>query len=90
MAEYDLAPMDCAILQRALEALDLCDTAAAIVRREGPVVTSRLGEVKPHPAVGIALGDARAQFGTLVKQLGLDLVATPAAYSFGPKRSHHA
>ncbi len=70
-ADYALEDWHRAILARALDAMDTADAAEAIVRAEGPVVTSRLGERKAHPAVAIAR-DARAQFGTLMKQLGLD------------------
>lgn len=76
-ADYHLEPHHLAILTRALDAMDTADAAEAIVRAEGPVTTTRLGERKAHPAVGIAR-DARAQFGTLVKQLGLDIDGPPA------------
>ncbi len=78
--DYELEHHHLALLVKALEAFDLANTATAIVRDEGPVATSRLGERRPHPAVGIAR-DARAQFGTLMKQLGLDLEGPPAPSS---------
>lgn len=77
VADYALEPHHLAVLTRALDALDTADAAEAIVRAEGPVSTTRFGERRAHPAVAIAR-DARAQFGTLIKQLGLDLEGPPA------------
>jgi phage terminase small subunit len=73
---YELEPHSIAILTKALEALDRADQA----RREigdGPLaVLSRLGELKPHPLLAVER-DARAQFGTLMKHLGLDIEGPP-------------
>jgi P27 family predicted phage terminase small subunit len=75
-SQYVLEPHHLAILQRALEALDRADQA----RREigdGPLaVLSRLGELKPHPLLAVER-DNRAQFGQLLKQLGLDIEGPP-------------
>lgn len=72
VTDYQLEAWHLAILTRALDAMDTADAAETIVRAEGAVTDTRLGERKAHPAVAIAR-DARAQFGTLMKQLGLDI-----------------
>jgi P27 family predicted phage terminase small subunit len=61
-----------AILTKALEALDRADQARAEIGTGPLMVESRLGEMKSHPLLAVER-EARAQFGTLLKQLGLDL-----------------
>lgn len=70
--DYVLEPHHLALLARALDALDTADAAEAIVRRDGVLTPNRFGALAPNPAVMMAR-DARAQFGTLMKMLGLDV-----------------
>lgn len=74
---YQLEPHDNAILVKALEAFDRADEARAILRESGIVVTSRLGEIKAHPAVAIER-DSRTAFLAGMRQLGLDYEPTPS------------
>jgi hypothetical protein len=76
-ARYVLEAHHIAILVKALEAFDRADAARAIVESAGLLVTSRLGEVKPSPAVVIER-DSRAAFYSGIKQLGLDLEGPPS------------
>src|SRR5450759_5625882 len=72
MTTYVLEGHHVQILVKALEAFDRADAARAIVQNEGILTTSRLGEVKAHPAMAIER-DSRAAFFAGIKQLGLDL-----------------
>jgi P27 family predicted phage terminase small subunit len=69
---YELESHHLRILQAAAEAWDRCVAARDLVTTEGIVVTSRLGERKPHPAVAIER-DSRVAFLRAVRELGLDL-----------------
>jgi P27 family predicted phage terminase small subunit len=75
---YDLESHHLRILQAAAEAWDRAQAARELVTAEGLVVTSRLGERKPHPAVAIER-DARAAFLRATRELGLDLDQPGAA-----------
>ncbi len=77
MGSYLLEPHHVALLVKALEARDRADQARAEIGRGPLMVTSRLGEQKPHPLLTVER-DARAQFGTLMKQLGLDIDGPPS------------
>src|SRR5450759_1027200 len=76
VSSYELESHHLAILTKALEALDRADQA----RREigaGPLtVETRFGELKCHPLLAIER-DNRAQFGALMRQLGLDIDGPP-------------
>jgi len=61
-------PAKLVLLAEALECLDRADAAAAIVRREGIVITGRTMP-HAHPATKIEK-DARSKFATLWKELG--------------------
>lgn len=74
---YELEAQDNAILVKALEAFDRADEARALLRESGIVVTSRLGEIKAHPAVAIER-DSRTAFLAGMRQLGLDYEPTPS------------
>lgn len=76
LARYLFEPHHLAILAKALEAWDRAEAARELVGRDGLVVTTRLGEVKAHPAIAIER-DSRTAFLAGIKQLGLDL--EPAA-----------
>jgi len=73
---YVLEGHHLAILTKALEALDRADQAREEIGTSSLTVMSRLGEVKVHPLLAVER-DARAQFGTLMKQLGLDIDGPP-------------
>lgn len=76
-ALYELEAHDAAILVKALEAWDRAEQARQLIADEGIVITSRLGERKPHPAVGIER-DSRTAFLAGMRQLGLDYEPVPA------------
>lgn len=76
MATYVLEPHHVAILAKSLEAFDRAESARAIIERDGILTTTRLGELKPSPAVAIER-DARAAFLAGIRQLGLDLEGPP-------------
>jgi phage terminase small subunit len=84
LACYELEAHHLAVLTKALEALDRADQARAEIGTGPLAITSRLGEVKPHPLLAVER-DARAQFGTLMKQLGLDVEGPPPPRS---RRNH--
>jgi len=58
------------LLTLACEALDRCEEARAAVSKDGVTVTSRLGEVKAHPAVAIER-DSRLAAVRILRDLGL-------------------
>lgn len=76
ISSYVLEPHHLAILTKALEALDRADQARSEIAAGPLMVQSRLGEPKAHPLLAVER-DARAQFGSLMKQLGLDIDGPP-------------
>jgi phage terminase small subunit len=66
-----------AILNKALEAFDRAEQARDVIAGSGILIKSRLGEVKPNPAIAIER-DSRAAFLSGIKALGLDLEGPPA------------
>ena len=68
---YELEAHDAAILVKALEAWDRAEQARQLVTEEGIVISTRLGERKPHPAIAIER-DSRTAFLAGMRQLGLD------------------
>jgi P27 family predicted phage terminase small subunit len=81
---YELEPHHDAILTKALEALDRADQARDEIGAGPLTVTSRLGEVKPHPLLAVER-DARGQFNTLMKALGLDIEGPPPPSARRPR-----
>jgi P27 family predicted phage terminase small subunit len=73
---YELEAHHLAVLTKTLEARDRSEAARAVIERDGVLTTSRLGEVKAHPAIAIER-DSRAAFLAGIKQLGLDLDGPP-------------
>ncbi len=59
------------VLTAGMEARDRCAQAREIVDREGMVVPTGTGSVKPHPAIHIER-DARLQLIRAMRELGLD------------------
>ena len=74
--DYLLEPHHIEILTKALEARDRADEARAEIGKGSLMVTSRLGEPKPHPLLAVER-DARSQFGVLMRALGLDIEGPP-------------
>jgi len=66
MEQHDLA-----VLVKALEAWDRADQARTRIDTDGLMVTSRLGEPKPHPLLAIER-DSRTAFLAGMRQLNLD------------------
>ena len=74
---YVLEPHHVALLTKALEAFDRAEQARAEIGKGPLMVQSRLGELKPHPLIGVER-DARAQFFVALRQLGLDIDGPPS------------
>lgn len=74
---YELAEHDRAVLVKSLEAWDRAEQARELIASDGLLVTSRLGELRAHPAIAIER-DSRHAFLAGMKQLGLDYEPTPA------------
>lgn len=70
LAEYNLSPAELEVLDKSLEALDLCDKANTEIDNHGVLVYDRFDKLVRNPAIGVAK-DARAQFYAGMKQLGL-------------------
>lgn len=68
---YALEDHDRAVLVKALEAWDRGEQARQRIDADGLTVTSRFGEVKPHPLLTVER-DARSAFLAAMRQLGLD------------------
>lgn len=75
--EYDLAPAELKTLQAALEAWDRAKAARERIDAEGMVVLDRFAQGKAHPLLTVER-DARSQFLTGMKHLGLDGADEPA------------
>jgi P27 family predicted phage terminase small subunit len=68
---FVMEPHDLAVLTKALEAWDRAEQARTRIDADGLMVTSRLGEQKPHPLLGIER-DSRTAFLAGMRQLNLD------------------
>jgi P27 family predicted phage terminase small subunit len=77
MDAYILEPRHVAVLVKAIEAHDRAEQARTEIGAGPLMVASRLGELRPHPLLAVER-DSRAQFGTLMKMLGLDIDGPPA------------
>ena len=51
LTEFELAEHEMALLARACRVADTCGALQTVVDSEGPLVTSRLGETRAHPAL---------------------------------------
>jgi P27 family predicted phage terminase small subunit len=81
---YELESHHLALLTKALEACDRADQARREIGDSTLAVTSRLGEVRPHPLLAVER-DARAQFAAILKALGLDLEGPPPPSTRKPR-----
>lgn len=70
--KYELDDVARGILRSAAEALQRSDEAAAIVTRDGMIITDRFGIPSKHPA-SILERDFRTQAITALQKLGLNL-----------------
>src|SRR5438445_13038438 len=77
-----MEPHDLAVLAKALEAWDRAEQARVRIDADRLMVTSRLGEQKPHPLLGIER-DSRAAFLAGMRQLNLDYRARAPARADG-------
>jgi P27 family predicted phage terminase small subunit len=73
---YELEPHHIRLLTLAAEAWDRCAQAREAVDREGLTYTSRLGEIKIRPEVGVER-DSRTAFARLLRELALDIEPPP-------------
>ncbi len=51
VTDYVVAEHELVLLRQACRSADVCDELAGVVAKEGPLVTSRLGEQKVHAAL---------------------------------------
>lgn len=76
VSRYELEAHHTALLIKSLEAYDRAEQARAEIGAGPLAVHSRFGELKPHPLLAVER-DNRAQFGALMRQLGLDIEGPP-------------
>ncbi|WP_433187748.1 hypothetical protein [Actinoallomurus sp. CA-150999] len=69
---YELDEHELSLLRQAVRSADLCDELQAVVDEEGPMVTTRLGEVKAHPAI-VELRNQRITLARLIVALRVPL-----------------
>jgi hypothetical protein len=69
---YELDEHELSLLRQAVRCADLCDQLQAVVDEQGPMVTTRLGEVKAHPAV-VELRQQRITLARLIVALRVPL-----------------
>lgn len=70
-AEFELLPHHAHILSLAAQALDRCEQARQILKRDGLIISTADGSMKAHPAVAIER-DARTAFVRICRELRLD------------------
>jgi hypothetical protein len=51
LADFELGEHELVLLRQAVGVADTCDRLKAVVAAEGELTTSRLGEIKAHPAL---------------------------------------
>lgn len=69
---YELDEHELSLLRQAVRSADLCDQLQAVVDADGPMLTTRLGEVKAHPAV-VELRQQRITLARLIVALRVPL-----------------
>jgi phage terminase small subunit len=83
---WELEPHHVRLLAIAAQSWDETQRAAALLRKEGLLITMPSGAKRPHPAARLA-GDARATFMRAVRELDLDLEPPSEARRPAPLRS---
>ncbi len=87
LSDFELAEHEVVLLRQACRVADLCDQLHARVAADGPMLTTRLGEQKVHPAV-VELRQQRIVLARLIVALRVPLgdqedqspaVSSPAA-----------
>jgi phage terminase small subunit len=68
---YDLRPEHLAQLRLALEAVDRCDQARAVLKKDGLMIAGARGGKQRHPAVDVEIASRTAALRAF-RQLGLD------------------
>ena len=72
-AEYGIRDLGgLALLEQAAACLDRLETLTAVISADGPVVRSRSGVVKAHPALQSEIQN-RALFSRLIERLGISV-----------------
>lgn len=89
VTDYELAEHELTLLTRACRVADTCNDLQAVVDIEGPLITTRFGEPKAHPA----LTELRSQsllLARLVTALRVPLGAEDAPAQGHPVRGFYA
>ncbi len=72
LADYELAEHETVLLRQAVRVVDLCDALQRVLDAEGVMSTSRLGDVRVHPAA-VELRQQRLALARLVVALRVPL-----------------
>jgi len=72
VSDWELEEHHVRLLTLAAEAWDRCGEARELVKSQGLTFTTRLGELRQNPAVGVER-DSRLAFARLIRELDLDL-----------------
>ena len=72
LKDYEITDChDFKTLESLCETVDVIQQAKAAIARDGPYLTNRHGEVRPHPGIAV-IRDAKMLFARLLKSLKLD------------------
>jgi phage terminase small subunit len=74
VTDWELEPHHVRLLTLAAESWDRGVQARELIRSQGLTFTTRLGELRAHPAVAIER-DSRLAFARLLRELDLDITA---------------
>jgi hypothetical protein len=72
LGDFELAEHEVSLLRQAVRVADVCEQLQGVVAEEGPLTTTRLGEVKTHPAV-VELRQQRLVLARLIVALRVPL-----------------
>ena len=76
-----------AILAAGLESFDRANEAKKVLDKEGPIMTDRWGQKKPHPGVGVEIAN-RAAYLNAIRLLNLDVLDSKRGPGRPPGCSH--